>query len=59
MSDGCEKFWAALPEKTLHPLRVPILEAFRWIGEPLSAVGIVDVLDVRWRRRGDALRFAP
>lgn len=45
MSDEIEAFWDALPPKALHPLRVPILEAFRWTGEPLSAVMLVDVLE--------------
>lgn len=45
MSGDCEEFWSSLPEKAEHPLRIPILEAFRWIAEPLSAIGLVDVLD--------------
>ena len=45
MDSDRDEFWAALPEKALHPLRVPIVEALRWIGEPLSAIGVVDVLD--------------
>jgi Helix-turn-helix domain len=45
MSGDYEEFWSSLPEKAGHPLRIPILEAFRWIAEPLSAVGLVDVLD--------------
>jgi hypothetical protein len=45
MRDDYEEFWSALPEKVLHPLRVPIIEALWWIGEPLSAIGLVDVLD--------------
>ncbi len=45
MSSGYEEFWAALPEKALHPVRVPIIEALWRIGEPLSAVALVDVLD--------------
>jgi hypothetical protein len=45
MSAKIEKFWAALPPKVLHPRRVPILEALRCIGEPLSAVMVVDVLE--------------
>lgn len=44
-SSDRDEFWATLPEKALHPLRVPIVEALRWIGEPLSAIGVVDVLD--------------
>jgi hypothetical protein len=45
MSDEIEAFWDALPPKALHPLRVPILEAFRWTREPHSAVMLVDVLE--------------
>ncbi len=45
MSNGYEEFWSTLPEKVLHPVRVPIIEALWWIGEPLSAIALVDVLD--------------
>lgn len=45
MSDKCQAFWAAVPPKARHPVRVPILEAFRWIGEPLSAIDLVDLFD--------------
>lgn len=45
MSSHYAKFWSALPSKARHPLRVPILEALHWIGEPLSAIALVDVLD--------------
>jgi hypothetical protein len=45
MSSDYEEFWSGLPEKALHPHRVPILEALRWIGEPLSPIALVDVLD--------------
>lgn len=45
MSKDFEEFWSALPEKVEHPLRIPILEAFRWVAEPLSAIDLVDVLD--------------
>lgn len=45
MSDDCEEFWSTLPEKVLHPVRVPIIEALWWVGEPLSAIALVDVLD--------------
>ena len=45
MSAEGEEFWSAVPEKAHHPVRVPMLEALRWIGEPLSAIGFVDVLD--------------
>jgi hypothetical protein len=45
MPSGHEEFWSALPEKVMHPVRVPMLEALWWIGEPLSAITTVDVLD--------------
>ncbi len=45
MSDGYEEFWSTLPEKVLHPVRVQVIEALWWIGEPLSAIALVDVLD--------------
>ncbi|HEU4905936.1 MAG TPA: hypothetical protein VFT19_07445 [Solirubrobacterales bacterium] len=45
MTAEVEEFWAAMPPKALHPRRVPILEAFRCIGEPLSPVMVVDVLE--------------
>lgn len=45
MGDGCKEFWATLPEKVKHPVRVLIIEALRWIGEPLSAVALVDLFD--------------
>ena len=45
VNDDYEKFWASVPKKANHPSRMPILEAFRWIGKPLSAITTVDVLD--------------
>lgn len=45
MSDGYEEFWSTLPEKVLHPVRVPIIEALWRIGEPLSAIALVDLFD--------------
>lgn len=40
-----DEFWALVPERALHPCRGAILEAFRWIGEPLSPVDLVDLFD--------------
>jgi hypothetical protein len=45
MEDEHEKFWSEIPDKALHPRRYPIIEAFWWIAEPLSAIALVDVLD--------------
>lgn len=40
-----DDFWDALDDHAPDPIQVPMLEALRRIGEPLSAVGMVDVLD--------------
>ena len=45
MSDSFEGFWANIPEEAWHPHRETILEAMLWIGEPLSAIQVVDTLD--------------
>lgn len=45
MGDGYEEFWLTLPEKVQHPVRVPVVEALWWIGEPLSAIALVDLFD--------------
>ena len=45
MSRDHEEFWASLPAKVQHPHRVPTVEALWWIGEPLTAIALVDVLD--------------
>jgi len=45
MSGDPEAVWAGLPGNVDHPYRVAIIEALLWIGEPLSAIGVVDVLD--------------
>ena len=37
--------WDALGDHAFDPVCVPMLEALRWIGEPLSAIELVDVLD--------------
>jgi hypothetical protein len=44
-SDGYEEFWATLPKKAGHPDRATIIEALWWIGEPLSAIALVDLFD--------------
>lgn len=45
MSGKREELWSILPEKAHHPTREPMLEALWWIGEPLSAIDLVDVFD--------------
>lgn len=40
-----DDFWDALGDHALDPIQVPMLEALRRIGEPLSAIRMVDVLN--------------
>jgi hypothetical protein len=40
-----DDFWDTLGDDALDPIQVPMLEALSRIGEPLSAIGMVDVLD--------------
>jgi hypothetical protein len=42
---GGSKFWSIVPEKANHPVRVLILETLWRVGQPLSAIDLVDVLD--------------
>lgn len=39
------QYWAGLPEKAKHPRRIPILEVLWWVGEPLSAIDLVNLFD--------------
>lgn len=46
MGKDWEEFWSTVPEKAVHHSgREAILEALWWIGEPLSPIDLVDVLD--------------
>lgn len=37
-------FWAALAAQMLHTCQVQIIEAMRWVDQPLSASELVEVL---------------
>jgi DNA-binding transcriptional ArsR family regulator len=44
--EGGESFtWDALVPHIVHPLKVSIVEALRWIGEPLSATDLTKVIE--------------
>jgi hypothetical protein len=45
MSGDYEEAWPTIPAKAMHPVRVPMIEALWRVGEPLSAIDLVDVLD--------------
>jgi hypothetical protein len=45
MSGTYAQFWSTLPKNARHPCRDLVLEAFWYVGEPLSAIDLVDVLD--------------
>jgi hypothetical protein len=50
-----DDFWDALRDRVCDPIQVPMLEALWWIGEPLSAIELVDVLDgylTMWEAKG-------
>jgi hypothetical protein len=40
-----DDFWDALEDHALDPIQVPMLKALWRIGQPLSAIRMVDVLD--------------
>jgi len=40
--------WFRLVPQFVHPVRVAIIEALAWIGEPLSPSELVDVFDQQW-----------
>ncbi len=46
MTDGeaLDWFWATLAARLLHSYQVQIIEAMRWVDEPLSASELVHVL---------------
>lgn len=41
-------YWAALVARVLHPVDVEIIEALRWIGQPLSADELSKVFEGKW-----------
>lgn len=44
--EGGEPFiWDALVPHIVHPLKVTIIEALHWIGEPLSASDLTKVIE--------------
>jgi hypothetical protein len=44
--DGDESFdWAGLVPAVVHPLKVAIIEALAWIGEPLSPSELKEVFE--------------
>jgi hypothetical protein len=40
-----DAFWAALAARVLHPAYVEIIEALRWIDQPLRATDLLRVLE--------------
>src|SRR5215218_4287063 len=37
--------WAALVPRTVHPVKVSIIEAMEWIGEPVSATELTEMFE--------------
>lgn len=48
MGDGHSFDWDALVPRVVHPVKVAIVEALEWIGEPLSAKELDAVFDEEW-----------
>jgi hypothetical protein len=48
VGDEHEFEWDALVPRVVHPLKVAIIEALGWIGEPLSAKELDDAFDGEW-----------
>jgi hypothetical protein len=45
-----DDFWDVLGDRVLHPARVEIVEALRWIDRPVLTTDLLGVLD--WKRIG-------
>jgi hypothetical protein len=46
MGTGGEQFdWSLLVPRTIHPLKVAIIEAMEWIGQPLAPSELVYLVD--------------
>lgn len=43
--DNDDFFWGVMGARLIHPAQVAIIEAMRWIGLPLSASDLIDILD--------------
>lgn len=48
MGGGHAFQWDVLVPRIVHPLKVAIIEALCWIGEPLSAKELDEVLEGEW-----------
>jgi phosphoglycerol transferase MdoB-like AlkP superfamily enzyme len=51
MSEGSEPLpfdWSELVPLLVHPMKVDIVEALRWVGQPLSASDLMKVLGERF-----------
>jgi hypothetical protein len=40
-----DAWWEALGPRALHPIRVQIIESLRWIGKPLHALELSEIID--------------
>jgi len=52
-----DTWWATVAVRALHPIQVQIVEALRWIGEPLAASDLGEIVeDVEWVRLNHHIR---
>jgi len=45
--DEAAQVWEALVPRVVHPVKVAVIEALRWIGRPMSPTELVVVLDCK------------
>jgi hypothetical protein len=45
MGDEFQFDWAGLVPHVVHPIRVAVIEAIGWVGQPLSPVELTDLFD--------------
>jgi hypothetical protein len=45
MREGEQFDWSALVPHVVHPLKVAVVEALSWVGQPLSASDLAKVID--------------
>lgn len=45
-----DRFWTTLAARVLHPVQVEIIEAMRWIDQPLSAVDLSEIVSPTFPR---------
>lgn len=52
-----DTWWATVAVRALHPIQIQIVEALRWIGEPLAVSDLGEIVEeVEWVRLNHHIR---